>query len=54
MLAQRFDSKSKLKCLILYCDCFNPALQTRRAVLKVVIWILVGNEDHLVKFFLGL
>lgn len=24
MLAQRFDSKTKLKCLILYCDCFNP------------------------------
>lgn len=53
MLAQRFDSKTNLKCHILYCDCFNP-VKTMRAGLKVVIWVLVGNEDHLVKFFLYL
>lgn len=63
MLAQRFDSKTKLKGYfilycgfilslfpILYCDCFNP-VTTRRAVPKVVTWILLGSEDHLVDHF---
>lgn len=51
VLAWRFDSRTKLKYLILYW--FN-AVKTRRAGLKVVVWILVGIEDHLVMFSLCL
>lgn len=51
VLARRFDSRTKLKYLILY---WFSAVKTRRAGLKVVVWILVGIEDHLVMFSLCL